>query len=85
MKSVTFHKECPYVAKYGCDIMLIEMQILMLNLYIRYSQKKILSKVWIMHTWIMYILINYILLPSGHRWCYDTVDIKSNNTISYYM
>lgn len=22
-ESVTFHKECPYVAKYDCDIMLI--------------------------------------------------------------
>lgn len=26
-ESVTFHKECPYVAKYDCDIMLIAMQI----------------------------------------------------------
>lgn len=37
-ESVTFHKECPYVAKYDCDIMLIAMQIH----YSKYiSQKKI--------------------------------------------
>lgn len=37
-ESVTFHKECPYVAKYDCGIMLIAMQIH----YSKYiSQKKI--------------------------------------------
>lgn len=36
------------------------------------------------NAYMNYVYINYILLPSGHRY-YDTVDIKSNNTISYYM
>lgn len=52
-ESVTFHKECPYVAKYDCDIMLIAMQIH----YSKYiSQKKIYQS--------MNNACNYILLPS---------------------